>query len=136
MRPSERCRVKGQELIVELALVEEALRGAVRPGDPCADRRDEALHERGTAIVEELRQRSTSRPAPGEQPPAGTLIVLRPSGAEEAVAADPHAGRVSDGPEGEDGGQGLVRTLRVAQDRVERRPGGGPDPDRVERATH
>ena len=106
------------------------------PGNPRADRRDEALHERGTAIVQELRQRSTSRPAPGEQPPAGALVVLRPSGADEAVAADPHAGRVSDGAEGEDGGQGLVRTRRVAQDRLERGPGGGPNPDRVERAAH
>ena len=134
MRPVGTLSVR--ELIAELALVEEALRGDIRPGNPCADRRDEALHERGTAIVEELRQRSTSRSAPGEQPAAGTLVVLRPSGAEEAVAADPHAGRVSDGTEGEDGGQGLVRTRRVAQDRVERGPGGGPDPDRVERAAH
>ena len=134
MRPVGTLSVR--ELIVELALVEEALRGDIRSGNPCADHRDEALHERGTAIVEELRQRSTSRPAPGEEPPAGTLVVLRPSGAEEAVAADPHAGRVGDAAEGEDGGQGLVRTRRVAQDRVERGPGGGPDPDRVERAPH
>ena len=134
MRPVGTLSVR--ELIVELALVEEAMRGNLRPGNLGADRRDEALHERGTAIVQELRQRSTSRPAPGEQPPAGALVVLRPSGADEAVAADPHAGRVSDGAEGEDGGQGLVRTRRVAQDRLERGPGGGPDPDRVERAAH
>ena len=125
-----------RELIVELALVEEALRGDLRPGSPVADRRDEALHERGRAIIEELRQRSTSRPAPGDLPAAATLVVPGPSATEEAVAADPHPGRVSDAAEGEDGGQGLVRTLRVAQDRVERAPGGGPDPDRVERAAH
>ena len=104
MRPVGTLSVR--ELIVELALVEEAMRGDIRPGNPCADHRHEALHERGTTIVEELRQRSTSRSAPGEQPPAGALVVLRPSGAEDAVAADPHAGRVSDGAEGEDGGQG------------------------------
>ena len=133
MRPVRTLSVR--ELIVELALVEEALRGDLRSGNPCADHRDEALHERGTAIVEELRRRSTSRPVPGDLPAAATLV-LGPSGAEEAVAADPHAGCVSDGAEGEDGGQGLVRTRRVAQDRVERGPGGGPDPDRVERAAH
>ncbi len=121
-----------RELIATLALIEDELRTGSSslekdPGSPGA-------HARGIEIVEELRRRSGPSGDAGQR--LVRTLVEQSWSAEDPVAIDPDAGRVGHGPEGEDLGEGVVRVVRVPQDRVEGRPRRGADPDGVEPVPH
>lgn len=120
-------RFSVRELISALARLEDELRAA-GPAPTADGARDRWLEARERAILQELRQRSPDiarcADVPEAQSDSGMPRVpepmsdAAPASAQEALASDPDAGGVGHGAEGDQPGQGLLRTLGTPQDDV------------------
>ncbi|MEO7061656.1 MAG: hypothetical protein ABI083_18190 [Lapillicoccus sp.] len=104
MQPVETLSVR--ELISALATLEEELRSAGEPGADGVVRR-RWLEAREVTVLRELRRRTPDVTHPD---PAVAHRVTPPGSAVQPFSGDPDAGGVGDAGEGEDLGEGLIRT--------------------------